>query len=94
MEYQMRERVKRLGNNKDLGKGTFFLLDVGLPELNMFPSAVEWLNKFVGLGLKHQATLDTKQETILQEEINRLEMDAMITTEVCFLLFAHHLVLK
>jgi hypothetical protein len=43
---------------------------------------VEWLQKYTGLTSKHQATLDTKQETILQEEINRLEVDAMTTVEV------------
>jgi hypothetical protein len=48
-----------------------------------FPfAAVEWLQKYTGLTSKHQATLDTKQETILQEEINRLEVDAMTTVEV------------
>jgi hypothetical protein len=42
---------------------------------------VDWLTKYIALTSKHQATLDTKQETILQEEINRLDMDAMVTAE-------------
>jgi len=44
-------------------------------------AVAEWVQKYLAFAVKQQIVLDSLQESIIREEINRLERDASITIE-------------